>query len=543
MSVINRMLSDLEGRGARSPEQGVSATAPGQTPTRKRPLWVYAAPLALALALVAVAAALLYQRWPQLVALWSSPPPLGATPSEQKPADPGAGDPTPSEQKSADPGARDPRSSKPALAKLAFATDDGAVELRLKTTAEPGAPPAYEREGPSVRIELPVAEAPGTSLPAPPAGQDLVRALRLETTGQRPTLHLRVAGDARIDVAHDAAGYLVTARAATTRNASAEATDGGADDSTAGADESTAAEASGDAANGAGAASDESSDGGQRANPEAERTMERDATAQTESASAATGDEDSDAGPSDTDGDSAASESGDASQASADASEAEAPAGDAPASDAAVDDEAIVRESGESEASVRAQRRYRSARQALGNGELAPARTELRAALEADPDLHAARDLLVTLLRRAEASDAAREVLATGLERAPERRAYAEPMARLLIEAGELERAAEILEGAAPAGGGEPSYHALRAAVAQRLERHEAAISAYTRALEGDGGRGRWWLGLGISLAAAGHPSEARSAFREARATGELSERLDRWAQQRMEALASSAGE
>jgi len=529
MSVINRMLSDLEGRGARSPEEGVPATAPGQTPRRTRPLWVYAAPLALAVALVAVAAALLYQRWPQLVALWSSAAPLGATPSEQEPADAGTGDPAPAE---------------PALAKLAFAMDDGAVELRLKTTAEPGAPPAYERDGPSVRVQLPVAEAAGTNLPAPPAGQELVRALRLEATGQRPTLHLRVAGDARIDVAHDAAGYLVTARAATATNASAEATDGGADDGTGGTDDGTAAQASGDAANGAGAASDENADDGdQPATAEADATTQQDATATTESASATTGDGESDAGPSDTDGDSASSESADASQASADASEAEAPAGDASASGAEGDDEAIVRESGESEASVRAQRRYRSARQALGNGDLARARTELRAALEADPDLHAARDLLVTLLRRVEASEAAREVLATGLERAPQRRAYAEPMARLLVEAGDLERAAEILEEAAPAGGGEPSYHALRGAVAQRLERHEQAITAYTRALEGDGARGRWWLGLGISLAAAGHPSEARSAFREARATGELSERLDRWAQQRMEALASSAGE
>lgn len=537
MSVINRMLSDLEGRGARSPEQGPPAPAPGASPGRRRAPWAYAAPIALALALVAVAAALLYQRWPAIAAVWPSQDIVAPLASEEAPADEPSTNATP---------------SRPALASLAFAPVDGGVELRLETSAPPEAPPAYERDGTAVRLQLPLAGAAGAALPAPPADQEVVRELRLETAGQRPTLHLRVASDARIGVARGGSGYVVTARAGTAPDA-ADGETRDSDDRAAG-DEPAVTETDGNAA------PDDGDDGD---NPDSQppaaeedgRTAEQDSARSAETASTAGGDDGAGAGAQAGDGsDSASTAEADAATASVD-EEQEGRAADAETdpeaataasrddANAGGDDEAVVRADGQTEASVRAQRRYRSARQALDNGDLAQARTELRAAVQADPDLHPARDLLVTLLRRVGASEAARDVLAKGLERAPERRAYAEPMARLLVEAGELERAAEILERAAPAGGGEPSYHALRGAVAQRLDRHDQAINAYTRALEGDTSRGPWWLGLAISLAAADHPKEARSAFREARATGDLSDRLDRWAQQRIEALASSAGE
>ncbi len=535
MSLINRMLSDLERRGARSPEQGVQAPAPGSRPGRRRRPWFYAAPIALALALVAVAAALLYQRWPAIAALWSSPEIVAPMASEETPAE---GPSTSTEP------------SRPVLANMAFDTGGvgGAVELRLETSVPPEAPPAYERDDTAVRLQLPLAGAAGTALPAPPSDQDVVRELRLEAARQQPTLHLQVASDARLDVARGASGYVVTARAPTDANAA------GVEDRAmqASADRTARDDATVTAtdANGGGADPDDRGAAADAGEP----TRQQDSARATETARAAGGDQ----------GDGAATQAGEGSEAApaGDDDAATASANDDPAGRSAEanadgeavtaesdgdadagDDDASVRADAQTDASVRAERRYRTARQALADGELARARSQLRAALEADANLHDARDLLVTLLRRAGAAETAREVLATGLERAPQRRAYAEPMARLLVDAGEIERAAEVLEQAAPAGGGDPGYHALRGAVAQRLERHERAITAYTRALEGDTSRGRWWLGLAISLAAADHPDEARSAFREARATGDLSERLDRWAQQRIEALASSAGD
>ncbi|MDZ7788267.1 MAG: hypothetical protein U5K73_09140 [Halofilum sp. (in: g-proteobacteria)] len=188
----------------------------------------------------------------------------------------------------------------------------------------------------------------------------------------------------------------------------------------------------------------------------------------------------------------------------------------------------------------RARRLEAKAREALDDGDVAAARDHLTRALEFDAGRHSARDLLVGLSLRTGDAEAARNLLAEGVARAPERGAYAKPFARLLVDAGDLERALRVLRRAAPAADRDAGYHGLTAAVAQRLKRHDLAASEYTRALEIDSSRGVWWMGLGISLRATDHPDEALAAFREARASGDLNERLDRWVQQRIDALASA---
>jgi Flp pilus assembly protein TadD len=526
MSVINRMLADLDERGERDDAGKAAPAPPQQRPRARSRLRALAAPTALALALVAVAAALIHQRAP---ALW----PFGAgwASSNARPAQGDTGAPAPEQPP--------PR---PVLDALAFEPASDAVTLRLHTSAAPSDAPAYERDGGQARLRLPLSGAAGVALPAPPPDQDIVRALRLEAADSAPVLHLELAANARLEVSETSDGYVVTAHAPTAEaTRTADASDGG--------DQPSAADSDGDDAEPAPAEG-------------AGETDEPD-TGDTDSVMADAGDardgEDAPSGDGRKNEQSSTAEATEPAREAAEAPDGAAGGGEATTSAAAngpaagdgVDDVGVsepasddgVRADGQSSAEVRAQRRYRAARQALAEGELAGARQELRAALEARPDLHAARDLLVTLLRRAGITGTARDVLAEGLERAPERRAYAEPYARLLVEAGELERAAAVLERASGGGAADASYHALRGAVAQRLDRHEQAIAAYTRALEGDTNRGRWWLGLGISLAAADYIDQARSALREARATGDLSQRLDQWAQQRIEALAASGRE
>jgi len=171
-------------------------------------------------------------------------------------------------------------------------------------------------------------------------------------------------------------------------------------------------------------------------------------------------------------------------------------------------------------------------------GNIATARARLTRALAADPGRHSARELQVTLALRRGEPETARNLLAEGVARAPQRAGFARPYARLLVDAGAVERAWRVLRRAQPDdGGASAGYYALMAAVAQRLERHQAAVQAYSRALERDAGRGLWWLGLGISLAKTGHADNARSAFEKARGSGDLNERLDAWAASRLEAL------
>lgn len=196
-----------------------------------------------------------------------------------------------------------------------------------------------------------------------------------------------------------------------------------------------------------------------------------------------------------------------------------------------------VRKSASLSVEARARRRYREGREALENGRLAEARRLLTDALTLDPSLHPARDLLVSIMRRAGDRDAARRLLDEGVERAPRRLEYAMPYARLLVDTGELERAANVLARARASGDGNAGFHALTAAVAQRRGLHEQAAQAYTRALEIDADNGLWWLGLGVSLAATERPQQARIALREARASGDLGDNLDRWAGRRIEEL------
>jgi MSHA biogenesis protein MshN len=185
---------------------------------------------------------------------------------------------------------------------------------------------------------------------------------------------------------------------------------------------------------------------------------------------------------------------------------------------------------------VRAQRRYRDARDLIARGDIAAARVQLREALALEPGHHDARDLLVALLRRDGEHAHARELLARGLELAPGRAAFATPYARLLVDAGELDRAAAVLADATAAAHGDAEFHSLAAAIAQQRGKHDEAITQYTRAIAAQPGeQGRLWLGLGISLAANGDDAQARRALRTAVDSGDLPPQLQAWARSRIE--------
>jgi Tfp pilus assembly protein PilF len=187
-------------------------------------------------------------------------------------------------------------------------------------------------------------------------------------------------------------------------------------------------------------------------------------------------------------------------------------------------------------AAVRAQRRYAAARDLIARGEGHAARTPLREVLALDAGHHGARDLLVAVLRHSGEHGEARELLARGLELAPARAAFATPYARLLVDAGELDRAAQVLADASASGAGDAEFHALAAAIAQQRGQHDEAVAQYTRAIEARGGReGRLWLGLGISLAANGRDKDAHRAYRAALDSGDLPARLHDWARSRIE--------
>ncbi|MGR8918525.1 MAG: tetratricopeptide repeat protein [Gammaproteobacteria bacterium] len=103
------------------------------------------------------------------------------------------------------------------------------------------------------------------------------------------------------------------------------------------------------------------------------------------------------------------------------------------------------------------------------------------------------------------------------------------------------ERALDLLRGArVPADdGGE--YLGFIAALEQRLGQHAEAIESYRAALGASPRRGQWWIGLAISLAAAGRPDEADGAFRRALEDRQLSDRLRGYANRELVRLSGSS--
>jgi Tfp pilus assembly protein PilF len=444
-----------------------------------------------------VATALWRERAPDLLTLVAA----NSQPSAALATDP---DPDP------EPGSAQSRGPEAQLTALEFTAGENQTRLTAALDAPLAGPPGYRRAAGHVELRLPV-PAPALSVPAPPADQQVFKAVSVARRGETTVLRIAVAPRARFDLAPNGRELTLTGRLPAARTASA-------------ATQPTTPEA-GNAPTPAEPA------------PGADDT----AAATTASAESATRDSAAEAAPQTPDaGDGAAPGEPTAGAATgAERESATAAAGEeAPPASADSTDQPVRKSEPEVPPAERARRLEGKARTAVDAGNLATARARLSRALAADPGRHSARELQVTLALRRGEPETARNLLAEGVARAPQRAGFARPYARLLVDAGAVERAWRVLRRAQPGdGGASAGYYGLMAAVAQRLERHQAAVQAYSRALERDAGRGLWWLGLGISLAKTGHADKARSAFEKARASGDLNERLDAWAASRLEAL------
>lgn len=558
MSIINRTLADLENRGASRPRGGGHEMI-SERP-RRRTLPPRALSLVLAVVLVVIAIALWSVRGERVLAVWQS---FVAT----------AGTGT--------------APAVPDVVGLAFEGGADNPRLTLRLTEPVGRAPRYRRSGSGASLAL-AARALDVMVPAPPAQQSVFRGIAVDSEGAGHTrVRLEVAAEAELDLRVDGrrivlSGHLPpSGSSAPVPEASAAADGPGAErvePSSRPGSASAEAAAAGDTApaGGAGAAHDDraatasapvEADRGEAGTETAAETqvgagggdpgdsVARVATAATEPQASVEPEPEPKTEPkaepetepktepkaeSETEPKAEPeTEPAATANAGADGANSAEPTQRAQteSADAGSAPQPTVRKTQSLPPESRARRRYREARQALAGGEVGTARRLLTQAIELDPTLHPARDLLIGLWRRVGDAAAARRLLEEGIALAPERVQYAMPYARLLVDTGELERAANVLARARTAANGNAGFHALAAAVAQRRGRHEQAAREYTHALEADAGNGLWWLGLGISLAATDRTEEARTALREARASGDLSENLDRWAEGRIAEL------
>lgn len=185
----------------------------------------------------------------------------------------------------------------------------------------------------------------------------------------------------------------------------------------------------------------------------------------------------------------------------------------------------------------RAESEYRKALGLLGQGRQNEALAGFGAALQADPVHVNARLGLVDLLLEQQRLADAQAMLEEGLGLTPGQPQLTMRLARIQIERNDLRGASATLQKASAAAASNAEFHALHAAVLQRLTLHKDAVTEYQAALRLVPQAGVWWMGLGISLEADGRSAEAREAFQKARASGALSAELDRFVEQKLRQL------
>ena len=170
-------------------------------------------------------------------------------------------------------------------------------------------------------------------------------------------------------------------------------------------------------------------------------------------------------------------------------------------------------------------------------GQAEAARAAFAAALSEDARHAPARQALAVALLADGRADEAETVLAQGLELQPREAQLASTLARIKADRHDIAGAIGVLKAALPAGAGTkadaPAARALLATLQQRNAEHAEAIENYAAALRLVPGNGPWWIGLGVSLAAAGRSENAREAFERARTT-ELTPDLARYVEQRL---------
>jgi len=188
-------------------------------------------------------------------------------------------------------------------------------------------------------------------------------------------------------------------------------------------------------------------------------------------------------------------------------------------------------------ATQQADAEFRRAAGLMQQGRIEDAIAGYEAALRLDADHDAARQALVALLLERKRNADAERVLLEGLNRKPEHTGLTMLLARLQVERGALDQATATLEKSLPFADTQADYRAFLAALLQRQNRNEEAITHYQIVLQHAPGNGVWLMGYGISLQAVQRNAEARDAFQHALDTQTLSPELRAFVQQKLKGL------
>lgn len=142
-----------------------------------------------------------------------------------------------------------------------------------------------------------------------------------------------------------------------------------------------------------------------------------------------------------------------------------------------------------------------------------------------------------TLLVRQKRLHEAERYLNIGLKAQPDAVPLVILRARIDLMNDKPQRALSLLDTVHPAIMDAPDYYLLLAAVYQRLDKPLKAAEIYNLLIELQPENGAYWLGLGVSLEAAGKTGAAVEAYRKASAYGGFQPQVNQFLQQSIQKL------
>ncbi len=180
---------------------------------------------------------------------------------------------------------------------------------------------------------------------------------------------------------------------------------------------------------------------------------------------------------------------------------------------------------------------FQNALRLAASGRDAEAAEVLRTLLDHDPEHQRAREARAAVLIRTGRLDEAVDELETGMVLAPGHPPFAKLRARILSKQGTPDEALELLQRSPPPLAQDPEYHALIAALYQKLGEHGLAADLYRLVLGLEPQNAAWWMGFAISLEGEGSAGSALLAYRAATALSELGPESQRYVESRIAAL------
>lgn len=191
----------------------------------------------------------------------------------------------------------------------------------------------------------------------------------------------------------------------------------------------------------------------------------------------------------------------------------------------------------------RADRAWSQAREHLSRGEQARAAGQLQRVLEYRPDHIDARRALAELQAERGRPEAADRLLSEGLEHAAEPGPLVRDRARVWLARGEYPRAVAGLEEAWPEIDASVETRAQLAGALYRDGQPARAAEHYQAVVAERSQRAGWWLGLGLAREDLNQPGPAREAYDRALANEGLDRQTRDYIRQRMRALEAEIGE